>query len=559
MARTTPAGGDYPAPDLLSAGREALNRGEWEDARGHFEAALEHDESAEALEAFAMAAWWLDDARLTIESRERAYRLHRERGDVVGASRVAIWLAWDYLAFRGEPPVANGWLQRAHRLLEDVPVAPEHGWLAIRKAEIAFLLENDPAAAHRLASHAVAIGKKLADSDLELSALALEGMALASEGEVAEGIRLLDEASAAAVAGDISELWAVGRACCYLITACERVQDFDRASRWSVRMLEFADRWRIPHLFAVCRAHYAAVLVWRGTWAEAEAEFDAAMRAFEVSRPGMGFEAVVRLAELRRRQGRLEEANALFSKVEFHAFAQLGLAAVALDMGDAARAAESAERFLRRLSSENRVQRISGLELLVRAQVALGDMERARAVLGELQELVAAVGTDPLFASALAVEGAVVAGEGDCESARLRYEDAIDLFQRSGAVFETARARIDLARVLIALGRRDAALRQARSAHDALRTMRAQREAERAAATLRELDAPEPDGAVADLTTREVEVLALVARGLSNPEIAERLVISEHTAHRHLANILRKLGVSSRAAAAAWATRHGLV
>ena len=276
-----------------------------------------------------MAAWWLDDARFTIESRERAYRLHREHGDVVGAARMAIWLAWDYLAFRGEPAVANGWLQRAHRLLGDIGPVAEHGWLAIREAEIAFLLDNDVAAALRLARSARAIGRSLGEGDIELSALALEGMALASEGKVAEGMRLLDEASAAAVAGEISELWAVGRACCYLITACERVRDFERASQWSERMLEFAKRWRIPHLFAVCRAHYAAVLVSRGTWPEAEVEFEAAMREFAGSRPGMGFEAVVRLAELRRRQGRLEEAGALFREVEFHPFAQLGLAAVA--------------------------------------------------------------------------------------------------------------------------------------------------------------------------------------------------------------------------------------
>lgn len=214
---------------------------------------------------------------------------------------------------------------------------------------MAFLLENDVAAARRLARRARAIGRSLGEGDVELSALALEGMALASEGKVAEGIRLLDEASAAAVAGEISELWAVGRTCCYLVTACERVRDFERASQWSKRMLEFAKRWRIPHLFAVCRAHYAAVLVWRGTWAEAEVEFEAAMREFAGSRPGMGFEPVVRLAELRRRQGRLDEASTLFREVEFHPYAQLGLAAVALDGDDAALAVELAERFLRQL------------------------------------------------------------------------------------------------------------------------------------------------------------------------------------------------------------------
>ena len=61
------------------------------------------------------------------------------------------------------------------------------------------------------------------------------------------------------------------------------------------------------------------------------------------------------------------------------------------------------------------------------------------------------------------------------------------------------------------------------------------------------------------LTPRERDVLKLVAQGLSNHDIAQRLVLSEHTVHRHLANIRRKLGLSSRAAAAAWGVRAGLV
>jgi hypothetical protein len=89
-----------------------------------------------------MAAWWLDNAQLAIESREQAYRLYRERGDAAAAARMAIWLGWDSLALRGEPAVARGWLQRAHRLLEGAGPVPEHGWLALREGEFAFLLEN---------------------------------------------------------------------------------------------------------------------------------------------------------------------------------------------------------------------------------------------------------------------------------------------------------------------------------------------------------------------------------------------------------------------------------
>jgi ATP/maltotriose-dependent transcriptional regulator MalT len=548
--------------DPLNAGQSAMRRGEWEQARAYFEAARERGESPAVLEALAMAAWWLDDGKLAIESRERAYRLYREGGIGAGAARMAVWLGWDYLAFRGEPAVARGWLQRAHRLLAALEPVAEHGWLAIREGEFAFVLENDLAATRRWAGQAREIGSSLGVDDIELSALGLEGLALASEGEIADGIRQLDEASAAAIAGEISELWAVGRTCCYMITACERVRDFDRASQWCQRMLEFAQRWRIRDLFAVCRAHYGAILVSRGTWEEADATFETAMQEFAGSRPGMAFEALVRRAELRRRQGRLEEAAALFHKVEFHTYAQLGLAHVALDGGDAAAAAERAVRFLSKLGPESRLQRAAGLELYARSLVALAEVERARSVVLELLDLVGEVGTDSLRASALVVEGVVAGAEGDLPAARLSMEDAIDLFQQIGAPFEAAQARLDLTRVLSALGRKDAAAEQARLARDALQGMRAEREAQRAAELVSEFDAdasPASPAASTVLTPRELEVLKLIAQGLSNPEIAERLVLSEHTVHRHLANILRKLNLSSRAAAAAWGVRAGLV
>jgi non-specific serine/threonine protein kinase len=99
----------------------------------------------------------------------------------------------------------------------------------------------------------------------------------------------------------------------------------------------------------------------------------------------------------------------------------------------------------------------------------------------------------------------------------------------------------------------------ARAAHQALDGMQAGRETSRAGVPGSRPDAAGLGAAGAVLTPRELEVLRLVAQGLSNPEIAQRLVLSEHTVHRHLANILRKLSLSSRAAAAAWGVRSGLV
>jgi hypothetical protein len=129
---------------------------------------------------------------------------------------MAIRLGWDSHTFRGQPAVARGWLQRAGRLLEGLNSVPEHGWLALREGEFAFLFENDTAATRRFADRARSIGISLGVPDIEFSALGLEGLALASQGSVADGIRLLDEASAAAMAGEMPELWAAGRTCCYM-------------------------------------------------------------------------------------------------------------------------------------------------------------------------------------------------------------------------------------------------------------------------------------------------------------------------------------------------------
>jgi DNA-binding NarL/FixJ family response regulator len=66
------------------------------------------------------------------------------------------------------------------------------------------------------------------------------------------------------------------------------------------------------------------------------------------------------------------------------------------------------------------------------------------------------------------------------------------------------------------------------------------------------------DTPLGELSKRELEVLSLVAEGLTNHDIAQRLVLSDHTVNRHVANILRKLGLTSRTAAASLAGRFGL-
>src|SRR6266545_6758308 len=131
----------------LPAAKDALSRGAWTEARSHLEMSIAAGETAEALEDLGLVAWWLDDAALTFEARERSYSLYRNGGDARSAARVAVWLVWDYLAFRGDFAVASGWLERARRLLASHEASPEFGWLLIREGEVALFRGHDPTAA----------------------------------------------------------------------------------------------------------------------------------------------------------------------------------------------------------------------------------------------------------------------------------------------------------------------------------------------------------------------------------------------------------------------------
>jgi tetratricopeptide (TPR) repeat protein len=197
-------------------------------------------------------------------------------------------------------------------------------WLALREAS--FVLGEDARATLRLSRQARELAESLGDLDLEMTARALEGLALVSLGSVQEGMRLLDEASGAAVGGEIGDRTQVGFACCYLIFACERVRDYDRAAQWCERLSEYCDRTGLRPLFSLCRAHYAGVLTWRGVWNEAEKELLRATADLRARRPAQWGDGLTRLAELRRQQGRLEEAGELLSRAEPHPFVPLGRA-----------------------------------------------------------------------------------------------------------------------------------------------------------------------------------------------------------------------------------------
>jgi LuxR family transcriptional regulator, maltose regulon positive regulatory protein len=537
-------------------GWSELARGDWAAARAEFERALEHGESAAAFEGLSWAAWWVDDEEAVFAARERAYRLYRAADDPRGAARMATWLAVDELDFHGASVVASGWLGRARRLLEPLEVGPDHGWLAFHEGYVA-RIEGDDARALRLAAEAADTGRRFGVADIEMLGLALEGSTLVAGGNVPRGMRRLDEATALALEGDAAIPIAGAWTFCFLVSTCIAVLDHERAVEWCDRIAEFAERYGSRYMLAFCRAEYGAVDVARGRWDDAEELLVTSVDDFARSRPAWVGGPLVALAELRRRQGRGEDASALLEDAGASEAAQVCRARLALDAGDARAALEHAERSLRQVSGKRRVDTWDALEIVARARIALGELEEAGRAVDELRAIERLVATAPLGAGTDLVEGILAVARGELEEGRTLLEDAVDGFGRSGMPFEAAHARIELAVCLLAAGRSADAQREARAAHAQLVELGATAEAARASRMLESAGGSGPGSSL--LSRRELDVLRLVARGRTNRQIAERLTVSEHTVHRHVSNILRKLDSSSRAAAVARAAREGLL
>lgn len=552
-----------------SCGEKALARGAWADAQDLF---LEAAPSAEALEGLGKAAWWLNDAVASFAAREQAYRLYRQAGDRRAAGRMALRLGIDHISLRDAFVVGRGWLQRAEGLLDALDPGPEHGWLALWQGQLAMVSCDDGADARDHSASAADLARSLGLVPLERLALAQSALVVVREGGVNPAV-LLDLDLAAAVTDDVDDLDLIVCALSQLMPAWEQVRDFRAIVLWWDVLRELPRLSARPCLLWLCRIEHAMALIWHGAWDEAEAELEASVGALVEVRGELAAEAMVRLAGLRRRRGRYEEAAALLEAAESQPLRVLsepglllGWAQLALDEGDPAAARRFVQRALAALRGAHPIERLAALELLVHAEVAFEKPDHAHRALGELQHATCSVATDGVRASTRFAEGAVALGAGAVDAARSRLEEAIELFERASAHFETAQARIELAVALSALCEHDAARQLAATAREALCQLGAGGEADRAQARI----PPRPPTealqrrrpSTGGLTSRELEVVRLVAEGHSNDAIAADLIVSVRTVERHLSNIYEKVGTSgrvARAATVAYAHRHGLL
>lgn len=547
----------------LLEGRAALDRGAWDTARAAFEASLAEDESADALLGLSDALWWLGETDGAVRCAEQAYTGFRRRDDVASAALAAISLYFLCRVSLGNLAAAQGWLGRAARLVGEAGLAPLAGWVLLARAHDG----GDAVASQGWAREALELAARFDDIDLELCALSQLGVSLVASGRVEEGEALLDEAMVAALGGECKSLRTVVYTSCNMVSACSRVAALERVTQWIHASDDFTRRYGSPHLYTTCRVSYGMILFATGRWAEAEQQLRGALESARTAERALYAEALGRLAGLRVAQGRLEEAEQLLVGFEDHPATAFATALLRLVRRDAAGAEVVLDRGLRALAGRERrgpdvigasalVEEASLLELLTATRLARGAADEARAAFERLFALARGASRDLLDGVSHRASGRMHAATGEPEAAITDFERALGVFARLELPYETARTHLLLAEAAVD---RETAVREAHAALNGFEQLGAERDADASAAFLRARGvraARRGRGDVGVLTRREREVLALLAEGLANREIAERLFLTRKTVEHHVRSVLRKLGLRSRAEAAAYAVRH---
>jgi class 3 adenylate cyclase len=467
------------------AWREALDRYAEADAGGGLAPA--------DLEAYAEAAWWCGQPSDAIALRERAYAAYVDAGDRRAAARVAIQLANDN-ASRRSMTLAVAWVARAERGLEGATDSREYGQLLICKARMAIGGGDVKAGLAHLRT-ALELGERHGDRDIQAMSLVIQGQLRINEGEVREGLALVDEATMAAVSGELG-LLTTGMVYCCTISACRDVGDVRRATDWTEAALRWCDRQSVSGFPGVCRVHRAELTALRGALAKAEQE--ARVASDELIRWDIHEIAAVgfyEIGSIRTRMGDLPAAEEAFRQA--HAMGRSpepGLSLVRLAEGKPAVALAA----LRRAHDDDpsRPRRARLLPALIESAIAAGDLAAARAACEELAEVAASFGTSSVQASATESRGAVLLAEGQIEPAQRELRRALDLWQEVDAPYEASRTRMLLAKAARAAGDEDGARLELGAAKATFERIGARRDARAAAAALGESEAtPAPDEA----------------------------------------------------------------
>jgi class 3 adenylate cyclase len=451
--------------------RDALGRHAWREAYELLEAAdRAGDLVTDDLELYAAAAWWIGKLPTAIEVRERAYAAHQKDGQRLRAAMDAMEIGRDNV-FRNAHSVAAAWLNRSERLLEGMEETPAHGWLAATRAFLS-AINGDAEAGLAHASRALEIGTRLGDRDLEAMAMSEKGVGLIHLGRVEEGLAMIDEATVAAVAGEI-EPQTAGGVCCSTIEACAALGDWRRVAQWT----EAQDRWcrreQINGFPGMCRIFRAEVKRQQGSWLEAEAEARRAADELPGWIPAAVGLALYEIALIKLRRGDLPAAEAALSEAHAHGRdPEPALSLLRLAQGRTDAAVEGIRRAIEEPPETpswwappgSQINRLSLLPAQVEIALAASDLETARGASVELDALTERFPSDANKAQAATARGALRAAEGRSTDAVRELRTAIRLWSEQDVPYDAARARLILASALEADGAREAAVMELQAA-----------------------------------------------------------------------------------------------
>lgn len=549
--------------DARDRGLEAFRNRKWAEAYEAL-AGAHRDQSLEpaVLERFSVAAYLMGRADESVDALGGAHRQYQEQDDPVGAARCAFWLGFQLL-MRGERARGGGWISRAESVLAACGLECEERGFVLLPRGLRLLAEGDPAAAHEAFVEAGRIGERFGSADLVALSRLGRGQARIRAGAIEDGVALLDEAMAAVDAGGLGPV-AVGTIYCAVIQTCHEICDLGRAKEWTAVLSGWcASQPEVVPFRGECLVRRSEILRLQGEWHDALEEARRACRLLTgpSAEPGAGA-AFYQRGELHRLRGEFAEAEEAYREASVRGRTpQPGLALLRLAQGRIGDAEAAVRRVVEETATPARQWRV--LPACVEIMLAAGDIDAAREAVAALTGLARDLEAPLLLALAAGARGAVRLEEGEPGAAVSELRTAQATWEALDAPYEAARVRILLARACRALGDEDTAALELEGAVRTLERLGAEADLARLRAEGENVSVhAHPGTATAHehgLTPREAEVLQRLASGATNRRIGEELFISERTVERHVSHIFAKLGVSSRAAATAYAYEHHLV
>jgi DNA-binding CsgD family transcriptional regulator len=540
--------------ELMQA-RTAVQDCAWKLALESFAAAdAEAPLSATDLESWALSAYLVGQDDVSVDVWARACQQHLDEEQVPRGARCAFGAAFQLLN-AGELARGGGWLSRAMSILDAYPNdCVERGYvlgpLGIQQIE-----SGEYALAKQTFEQANAIAVRFDEPDLLALAQLGLGHVKIQTGRTEAGVKYFDEVMVAATTGQLSTV-VCGLVYCATIMACRELCDLQRANEWTRALSHWCERQ--PDLVPFrgqCMVHRSEIMQLQGAWPDAMREVHLARErlADPSDQPAIGM-AYYQQGELLRLRGEFTQAEAAYRQASQYGHPpQPGLALLWHADGRVGVAATSVLQALDETSE--RLARSRLLPAYVEIALSAGDLEGARRGADELSQVATELSAPLLRATAAMAEGAVDLASEQPSQALDSLLSAWGLWQDIGAPYEAARARVLIGCARKALGDPVSASMEFDAAGWAFRQLGAAYDIVR----LERLVADGDLGPAGPLTGREVEVLRLVATGATNRAIAVDLVLSEKTVARHLSNIFRKLDVSSRSAATAYAYEHQLI